>query len=143
MTTKTIRDLVTKIAAIDAAAEDRVELIKTLAKAGKWADKDAAREALLPIYAAARGVTLTVATTGPSAGKPAWPTDAAAAKKGFQRLLADIFAASTAKEEYEIPADVAKAAAALARLAAQYQDENGKPLTRRLATAALAAALAA
>lgn len=143
MTTKTIRDLVTKIADADKAAEDRLDLIKNLAKAGKWADRETARDALLPIYAAARGVTLTVSTTGPSAGLPAWPTDAAAAKQAFNRLLRELFAASTAKDEYEIPADVAKAAATLARLAAQYQDENGKSLARKLATAALAAALAA
>ena len=137
MTTKTISNLVARIAAIDTAAEDRVELIKTLAKAGKWADKDAAREALLPLYAKARGVELTVATTGPSAGLPAWPTDAAAAKKGFQRLLADLFAADTAREEVEIPEELLKAAAKLARLAAKYEG------SRKLATAALAKAFAA
>jgi hypothetical protein len=137
MTTKTINALVTRIAAIDGAAEERIELIKTLAKAGKWADREAARDALLPLYAAARGITLTVATTGPSAGKPAWPADAAAAKKGFQRLLADLFAADTAREEVEIPEELLKAAAKLARLAAQYEG------ARKLASAALAKAFAA
>ena len=143
MTTKIISNLVARIAAADKAAEDRVELIKTLAKAGKWTDRETAKDVLMPLYAKARGVTLTVAATGGDAGKPAWPADAGTIKKAFNRLLGDLFASSTAKDEYEIPADVAKAAATLARLAAQYQDENGKSLARKLATAALAAALAA
>lgn len=143
MSNKTINNLVTRIADADKAAEDRVELIKALAREGKWVDRETAKAVLMPLYAKARNVTLTVAATGGDAGKPAWPADAGTIKKAFNRLLGDLFAASTAKDEYEIPADVAKAAATLARLAAQYQDENGKPLTRRLATAALAAALAA
>lgn len=143
MTTETISNLVARIAAADKAAEDRVELIKALARKGKWTDRETAKSVLLPLYAKARSVTLTVSTTGPSAGKPAWPADAAAAKQAFNRLLGDLFAASAAKDEYEIPEELRKAAAALARLAAQYQDENGKSLARKLATAALAAALAA
>ncbi len=78
--------------------------------------KPDAREAMLPVVAAFYKVDVVDGKLSRESAKYE------AAKKALQRMLADVYPdASGSREEIEIPAEILKAAKALAKLCAEYE----------------------
>lgn len=113
------------------AATSYGDAIAALRKDCKGLDKPTAREAMLPCVAAFYGVEVVEGKLSPESKRYE------AAKKALQRLLKDVYPESSAKEEVAIPADVLKAAKALALLCSQY--EGAKSLAAKAVGKAFAA----
>ena len=120
----------TVIAALKAATSYG-DAIAALRKDCKGLDRAAGREAMLPCVAAYHSVEVVD-------GKLSTESKSyEAAKKALQRLLKDVYPESSAKEEVAIPAEILKAAKALALLCAQY--EGAKSLAAKAVGKAFAA----
>jgi hypothetical protein len=78
-------------------------------------EKPEAREAILPCVAAYYAVEVVEGKLSTESAKYE------AAKKALQRLLKDIYPEANTKEEVAIPAEILKAAKALAALCAEYE----------------------
>lgn len=113
------------------AATSYSDAIAALRKDCKGLDKPAGRDAMLPCVAAYYRVEVVEGKLSTESAKYE------AAKKALQRLLKDVYPESNAKEEVAIPADVMKAAKALALLCAQY--EGAKSLAAKALGKAFAA----
>ena len=113
------------------AATSYGDAIAALRKDCKGLDRAAGREAMLPCVAAYYSVEVVD-------GKLSTESKSyEAAKKALQRLLKDVYPESSAKEEVAIPAEILKAAKALALLCAQY--EGAKSLAAKAVGKAFAA----
>lgn len=118
------------IAALNAATSYG-DAVAALRKDCKGLDKPAGREALLPCVAAYYKVEVVEGKLSTESAKYE------AAKKALQRLLKDVYPESSAKEEVAIPAEILKAAKALALLCAEY--EGAKSLAAKAVGRAFAA----
>lgn len=104
------------------------EHVASLQKLLRGADRDTVKGYVAPIAAKRYG-----AVYDPASDK--WEDSGCAAKRYTNRLVADIVGTSSArKEEVDVPAEMLKVAAKLAKLAKQYKG------AKALATKALAAA---
>ena len=113
------------------AATSYGDAIAALRKDCKGLDRAAGREAMLPCVAAYHSVEVVD-------GKLSTESKSyEAAKKALQRLLKDVYPESSAKEEVAIPAEILKAAKALALLCVQY--EGAKSLAAKAVGKAFAA----
>lgn len=113
------------------SAHSYAAAVEALRKDCAGMEKPAAREAMLPCVAAFYAVPVVEGKLDREAKKYE------AAKKALQRLLAAIYPESDRKEEIEVPEELLKAAAVLAKLAAKYEG------ARSLASKALAQSFAA
>ena len=113
------------------AAHSYAAAIEALRGDCKGMDKPAAREAILPCVAAFYAVPVVDGKLDSEAKKYE------AAKKALYRLLKDLYPGSDSKDEIEVPAELLKAAAVLAKLAAKYEG------AKSLAAKALAQSFAA
>jgi hypothetical protein len=126
------------VATLRAAADfqTRVATLREALPTATLADAKACADALRPGVAQYYGITLSVAATGRTAF-PADHADAQTARQALSRLVRAVIGSEGAKrEEVEVPAELLKAAAKLAKLAQQYEG------SRSLASKALAAAFA-
>ena len=148
-TKDTIKSVVTLLGKHDDTRDALIERLLPLV-AG-W-DRERAERELKPIYAAARGLTLIVASRGTKAGQATFDRSTHAgdnARKAFVTLMDALFAGSAASAVegdagFSVPEDVAKLAAKLAALCAQYRHpETGAEIARKLGNKALSAALSA
>lgn len=147
----TIASCIANIAANDASREAWLDKLRPLVEAKGW-DREQASQELKPLYAKARGVELIIASRGTKAGQATFDQKDARserARRAFDRLMEDLFAGSAASAKegdagFSVPEDVAKLAAKLAALCAQYRHpETGAEITRKLGNKALSAALSA
>lgn len=113
------------------AATSYGDAIAALRKDCKGLDKPAAREVILPCVGAYYAVEVVEGKLSPDSKRYE------AAKKALQRLLKDVYPESNVKEEVAIPAEILKAAKALALLCAQY--EGAKALAAKAVSKAFAA----
>lgn len=113
------------------AAHSYAAAVEALRKDCAGMEREAVREAMLPCVAAFYAVPVVEGKLDREAKKYE------AAKRALYRLLKDVCPSSDRKEETEVPAELLKAAAVLAKLAAKYEG------ARSLASKALAQSFAA
>ena len=84
----------------DAGATDTIRelLILQLREACAGMDRNAIKDAILPGWAKGAGIEMTEYR-----GKPAWPENAGAAKKRFNRLIADVCEGEASRSKAEKP----------------------------------------
>jgi hypothetical protein len=102
------------IAALKSAVS-YAEAVEALKNDCKGINREEAREAMLPVVAAFYKVEVVEGKLSRESAKYE------AAKKFLQRLLAEVYPSSASKEEVEIPAEILKAAKALAKLCSEYE----------------------
>ena len=113
------------------AAHSYAAAVEALRKDCAGMEREAVREAMLPCVAAFYAVPVVEGKLDREAKKYE------AAKRALYRLLKDVCPSSDRKEETEVPEELLKAAAVLAKLAAKYEK------ARSLASKALAQSFAA
>jgi hypothetical protein len=99
MTTNTNTNTIATLS-FDAGATDTVRelLIIQLREACAGLDRDAIKAAILPEWAKGAGIIM-----GDYRGKPSWPDNAGAAKKRFNRLIADVCEGEASRSKEEKP----------------------------------------
>ena len=113
------------------AAHSYAAAVEALRKDCAGMEREAVREAMLPCVAAFYAVPVVEGKLDREAKKYE------AAKRALYRLLKDVCPSSDRKEETEVPEELLKAAAVLAKLAAKYEG------AKSLASKALAQSFAA
>ena len=113
------------------AAHSYAAAVEALRKDCKGMERPAVREAMLPCVAAFYAVEVVDGKLSDKSPKYA------AAKQALYRLLKDVCPSSDTKEETEVPEELLKAAAVLAKLAAKY--EGAKSLAAKAVAKAFAA----
>ena len=144
MAKDTIKGLVTDIAGNDDLRAALIERLRPLVEKQGW-DRARAERELKPIYAAARGVELIIASRGTRAGEATFDRSTHAgdnARTAFDALLDALFAGSSAsakegKPDLLVPPEIAKLAAKLVAMCNEYEE------AKRLANIAVAKAFAA